>query len=154
MNMTRLSMLTLLALCQSAALADSHILEIHAVAQKQDATTKWYSRSLPNAAPEAVFLEREILMDESAVEAAWVEHNQDGDPMVRVKFTADGTRLFGEITEKLHPNRRLGFVVAGQLISAPVIRVPIFGGDAIISGMLNETEASRIAGELSQKRAQ
>ncbi len=62
-----------------------------------------------------------------------------GTPTIRVDFTADGKKLFGDITSN-NVGHLLGIFLDGKLISAPIIRDKIIDGTAIISG--NFTAAS------------
>jgi preprotein translocase subunit SecD len=126
------------------------LLEIHAVATSRDATKKMYSLTHEGNAPEMIALEPEILLDAMSVKAAWVEHDSEGSPFVQLELTKAGSEKFGELTEKFL-NRRIGFVFAGRLISAPVIRSPITGGSAILGGHQSEEEAAEIAAKLDRR---
>ena len=71
-----------------------------------------------------VRLEPEILLDETAVERVSVlptGENFDGPLGIGVWMTEAGGEKFGEVTGK-NVGRRLGIVIAGRLVSAPVIR--------------------------------
>lgn len=70
------------------------------------------------------------------------------EPLVSVKFTTEGAKLFGDIT-KAHVGEQLGIFLDGDLISAPVINEPITGGTAIISGNFALEEARALAQNLS-----
>lgn len=70
------------------------------------------------------------------------------EPLVAVKFTAEGGTLFADIT-KVNVGKQLGIFLDGELISAPVINEPITGGTAIISGNFTVDEARSLAQNLS-----
>ena len=123
------------------------IFEIHAVAPKVDATRKWYSYDRGDGSVEKLALEPEILLDQRSIKAAWVEHDAEGLPVVWIKLTAAGAQKFGEITEKLI-NKRFAIVFQGHLISAPVIRSVIYGGDLMLHAA-NENEAAEMAAKLN-----
>jgi SecD/SecF fusion protein len=66
---------------------------------------------------------------------------------VQMKFDGEGAKQFGKITEA-NVGHRFAIVIDGEVISAPVIRTPIHGGDAIITGRFSETEARGLASVL------
>jgi preprotein translocase subunit SecD len=137
------------AFIHSSPAPSPSLLEIHAVATSPDATKKLYSLTREGNAPEMIALEPEILLDAMSVKAAWVEHDSEGNPFVRLELTKAGADKFGEATEK-YLNKRIGFVFAGRLISAPVIRSQITGGSAILEGHQSEEEAAQTAAKLDR----
>ena len=66
---------------------------------------------------------------------------------VQMKFDGEGAKKFGEITAA-NKGHRFAIVLDGVVISAPVIRDAIYGGDAIITGKFDETEARGLASVL------
>lgn len=70
------------------------------------------------------------------------------EPMVAVKFTDEGSKLFADIT-RTNVGKQLGIFLDGELLSAPVINEPITGGTAIISGSFTPEEARALAKDLS-----
>jgi SecD/SecF fusion protein len=69
-------------------------------------------------------------------------------PEILLRFNNEGAELFGQITEK-NVGRFLGIVLDGELKSAPVIKGPIRGGNASISGgMIDIKEAFELANVL------
>lgn len=70
------------------------------------------------------------------------------EPLVSVKFTDEGAKLFADITSA-HVGEQLGIFLDGELLSAPVINEPITGGTAVISGDFNPEEARSLAQNLS-----
>lgn len=67
--------------------------------------------------------------------------------MIILKFDSEGAKLFGELTGA-HTNERLAVVVDNEVISAPNLNEPIFGGSAEISGQFTETSARGLASAL------
>ncbi len=67
--------------------------------------------------------------------------------MIILRFDAEGTKLFGELTGA-HTHERLAMVVNGEVISAPVLRDAITIGTAEISGRFTEREAKAVAAAL------
>jgi len=70
------------------------------------------------------------------------------EPLVSVRFTAEGADLFADITRN-NVNRQLGIFLDGELLSAPNINEPITGGTAVISGGFTADEAKELAQNLS-----
>src|SRR5436190_2868119 len=66
---------------------------------------------------------------------------------VQMKFDSEGAKQFGKITEA-NVGHRFAIVLDGVIQSAPVIRTPIYGGDAVISGRFTEQEARGLASVL------
>jgi len=71
------------------------------------------------------------------VESATAMYLSEGsEPVVQLKFNAEGAQIFGEITaEAFGTGDPLDIVIDGQTISSPIVdEGPIYGGTAIISG--------------------
>lgn len=67
------------------------------------------------------------------VSKALVSTSQSGEWVVDLEFNDKGTRKFGDLTTKL-VGKPMAIFFNGELTSAPVIREPILGGRAQISG--------------------
>ncbi len=70
--------------------------------------------------------------------------DQNNQPVVSIRFDAAGARRFGDLTAE-NVGRRFAIVLDGRVISAPVIREPIPGGNAQISGNFTFESASDLA---------
>lgn len=70
------------------------------------------------------------------------------EPLVSVRFTAEGGELFADITRS-NVGEQLGIFLDGELLSAPVINEAITGGTAVISGSFTPDEARELAQNLS-----
>lgn len=70
------------------------------------------------------------------------------EPLVAVRFTNEGSDLFGDIT-RANVGEQLGIFLDGELLSAPVINEAITGGTAIISGGFTPEEARDLAQNLN-----
>src|SRR5436189_853735 len=70
--------------------------------------------------------------------------NSPGNWQVAIEFTANGARIFGEITEQ-NVGRHLAIVLDGVLQSAPRINERIPGGRAVITGQFTVDEAGDLA---------
>lgn len=71
------------------------------------------------------------------------DHNT-GAPFVTLTFDADGGELFGQLTEE-YVGRQVAIFLDGQVISAPVVQQPIYGGEAVITGSGDLEEARTLA---------
>lgn len=67
---------------------------------------------------------------------------------IDVEFTAEGARLFEEITAR-NIGRPLPILLDGQMISAPIVQDKIIGGRAVISGQFSDQEAKNLASLLN-----
>jgi protein-export membrane protein SecD len=69
---------------------------------------------------------------------------QNNEPVVSFKFDSNGGRRFGDAT-KANVNKPFAIVLDGKVISAPVIREPILGGQGVISGSFTTQTANDLA---------
>jgi preprotein translocase subunit SecD len=69
---------------------------------------------------------------------------QFGEPNVSIRFDAEGSRIFEDITGR-NVGKRLAIILDGNVYSAPVIKDKIGGGDAMISGGFSLDEAKDLA---------
>lgn len=69
---------------------------------------------------------------------------QTNEPVVTFRFDTLGGKRFGDITRD-NVGRPFAIVLDGKVISAPVIREPILGGNGQISGNFTVTEANDLA---------
>ena len=66
-------------------------------------------------------------------------------------MTAEGKGRLAALT-RLHKGERLGMIVDGVLVTAPVIRAAITEGRALVTGHFSEEEARRIAAGVMAER--
>jgi SecD/SecF fusion protein len=66
---------------------------------------------------------------------------------VALQLDREGANLFGQLTEA-HVGKRFAIVLDGRVQSAPVIREPIYGGHASITGDFSEEEVRNLASVL------
>jgi preprotein translocase subunit SecD len=69
---------------------------------------------------------------------------QDNEPVVSFRFDTAGAKRFADTTQQ-HVREYLAIVLDGKVISAPVIREPILGGNGIISGSFTTESAKDLA---------
>jgi len=102
---------------------------------------------------ETVHLQKKSLLDQSAIRSASVSTNafigQPTDIVVDFTLTPNGKKQFAKITRE-NIGRRLAIMVDGNIVSAPVIRSEISGGQGQISGNFTEEEAKNLAVKISQ----
>lgn len=70
------------------------------------------------------------------------------EPQVLLEFNSEGAEIFKELTEK-NVGKRLAIFIDDVLISAPVVREPISGGKAQITGRFTTDEAKTLARNLN-----
>ena len=88
-------------------------------------------------------------LESAALEFAGGQGGQlANEPVVSVRFTAEGAQLFETITRE-NTGEFLAIFLDGELMSAPRINEPISGGQAIISGGFDAEEARELARNLS-----
>lgn len=66
------------------------------------------------------------------------------EPVVALKFNAEGTKKFSEITRR-NLGKPLAIIIDGQTISAPTVQTTIDNGNAIITGIEDIKEAKQLA---------
>ncbi len=69
---------------------------------------------------------------------------RSGEPVVNFKFNSTGARKFAQATTE-NVGQRFAIVLDNQVISAPVIREPIIGGQGQISGSFTVQSANDLA---------
>ena len=81
----------------------------------------------------------------------YAEHgrNQIGEPVVLVHFNEKGKQIFCDISTA-YVGKQMAIAVGGKIVTAPVIREPICGGTAQISGGFSEEEAKKMAQDLNE----
>lgn len=71
-----------------------------------------------------------------------------GEPIVNLNFNDDGAELFEQITRE-NVGKTVAIYLDGQVISAPVVREAITGGQAQISGSFTPEEGKLLVGRLN-----
>lgn len=100
---------------------------------------------------EVLYVADSVLLDENDVARALVAV-RDGTPEVELFFTVEGRERWARATE-LRLGKRIGMLVDGELISAPLVRRPITVGRALLQGSFSDEEAQRIARGLGRQRS-
>lgn len=99
---------------------------------------------LKNREGNPVVVEDDVLMTGDAVADARVGFDQTNMAEVNLSFTSLGGKTFGKITSE-NVQRQMAIILDGVVYSHPVIREPIWGGQAQISGGFTVEEAQQLA---------
>ncbi len=86
-----------------------------------------------------LYVAKEVLLDNTAVQSATFDKNKLGYPQIEVSFTDTGRKQFAEITRQ-HIHQRLAMVIDGKLWMAPVIQTEISEGKANVTGTFSDEE--------------
>lgn len=92
----------------------------------------------------AIVLFSEALLDGSTIQRAQVSNDQFGKPEVDFTLNMEGGKKFSKITE-VNVGKRMAIVLDGKILSMPVIRERIPGGQVRISGNFTLKEAQDLA---------
>ncbi len=95
---------------------------------------------------EPVLLEKQAVLAGDALANATVTFSQSefNEPVVALKFNAEGAKKFAEITTN-NVGKRLAIVLDGKVQSAPRIKEPIPSGEAVITGRFAVEQAQDLA---------
>ena len=94
-----------------------------------------------------IVVQKRVLVSGDTLTDAQATFDQYGAPAVNFKFDTVGARRFGDAT-KSNVGRRFAIVLDNAVISAPVIREPILGGQGIITGSFTTDSANELALQL------
>lgn len=79
------------------------------------------------------------------LEKAGVVFDQNtGEPQVSLSFSKEGTKKFADITKR-NVGKRVAIVLDNQVISDPVVNVPILDGNAVITGGFTTDQAKALS---------
>jgi len=95
---------------------------------------------------------RAVLMDGAAVLRAGIEMDAFGHRTIGIELTPEGARQFESFTAS-NILRQLAIVANGRVLSAPVVRGAIPGGNLQVSGRMTADEAHQIVAALNKAPA-
>lgn len=99
----------------------------------------------PDGSPFLYLIEKRIMISgESLIDAQPSVDARTNQPVVTFRFDSRGAKKFGDVTSQ-NVNRPFAIVLDGEVISAPVIREPILGGNGQISGNFTFQTANDLA---------
>jgi preprotein translocase subunit SecD len=92
-----------------------------------------------------ILVQKQVMVSGSDLTDAQATFDQrTGEPVVSFKFNTTGARRFAQVTQE-NVNRPFAIVLDKEVISAPVIREPILGGQGQISGNFTVESANDLA---------
>jgi preprotein translocase subunit SecD len=91
-----------------------------------------------------IYLHPEVVVSNEDIAQSWVV--QDGPEQfgVSVQFLPAGAERMKQATAT-HVGRPMAILIDGAVVMAPVVRSPITGDSAVITGKFTQAEAERIA---------
>lgn len=95
-----------------------------------------------------IALKRRILVSGDQLTDAQQSFDQDGQPVVSIKFNSTGAKRFGRVTQE-NTGKPFAMILDGSVLSAPNINEPILGGQAQIMGNFTVDSANQLAISLS-----
>ncbi len=87
-------------------------------------------------------------LDGKYLKNAQLIFGQNGNPEVSIQFDEEGSKLFEKITKE-NIDKVIAIYLDGSVISAPVVREAISGGQAQITGNFTPEEAKQLVGRLN-----
>ncbi|MDE2064078.1 MAG: protein translocase subunit SecD, partial [Bradyrhizobium sp.] len=100
---------------------------------------------LPEVNGQKLVIRKQVLVSGGDLSDAQTGFDQrSGEPVVNFKFNSTGARKFAQATTE-NVGQRFAIVLDNQVISAPVIREPIIGGQGQISGSFTVQSANDLA---------
>ena len=91
-----------------------------------------------------VAVKRRVMVSGEQLIDAKQTFDQDGRPIVSIKFNSAGARRFGKATQE-NVNKPFAIILDDKVLSAPNINEPILGGQAQISGNFTVDTANQLA---------
>jgi preprotein translocase subunit SecD len=92
----------------------------------------------------SIVVQKRVMVSGDSLTDARAEIQSGGEPVVAFKFDSVGARRFGDAT-KSNVGKRFAIVLDGKVISAPVIKSAILGGQGIIEGSFTTQSANDLA---------
>jgi len=102
------------------------------------------SQVLPMVDGGAIAVKRRVMVSGDQLVDARQAFDQDGQPIVSIKFNTAGARRFGRVTQE-NVGKPFAIILDDKVLSAPNINEPILGGQAQISGSYTVESAGQLA---------
>ena len=102
------------------------------------------SQVLPMVDGGAIAVKRRVMVSGDQLVDARQAFDQDGQPIVSIKFNTAGARRFGRVTQE-NTGKPFAIILDDKVLSAPNINEPILGGQAQISGSYTVESANQLA---------
>lgn len=99
------------------------------------------------------YVEHRIQLGGDTIQNAFVSYDSmTSQPRISLEFDAQGTKIFGQVTESYSPQgnirRAMAIILDDKLYSAPMINEAIYSGRAEISGAFTPEEAQQLVNVL------
>jgi preprotein translocase subunit SecD len=91
-----------------------------------------------------IVYKRSVLTGRELVDAQPGFDIRTNEPVLSFRFSADGARRFGQVTQE-NVGKPFAIVFDNEVLSAPIIREPILGGSGQISGGFTVQDAADMA---------
>jgi preprotein translocase subunit SecD len=95
-----------------------------------------------------IAVKRRVMVSGDQLTDARQTFDQDGRPVISIKFNTAGARRFGRVTQE-NVNKPFAIILDDKVLSAPNINEPILGGQAQISGSFTVQSATDLAVSLA-----
>jgi preprotein translocase subunit SecD len=102
------------------------------------------SQVLPQVQGGFIAVKRRVMVSGDQLVDARQGFDQDGRPVVEIKFNPEGARRFGRVTQE-NVNKPFAIILDDKVLSAPNINEPILTGSAQISGGFTVQSANELA---------
>jgi preprotein translocase subunit SecD len=91
-----------------------------------------------------IAVKRRVMVSGDQLVDAKQSFDQNGQPVVSIRFNTAGARRFGRVTQE-NVNKPFAIILDDKVLSAPNINEPILGGQAQISGNFTVETANQLA---------
>ena len=108
----------------------------------------YVSRYQYNTYTNVLYVQKIVLLDQTAIKSARVRMDSFGQPIIDINFTDAGAKRFAEVTQQ-NVHKRLAIVIDGQLCEAAIIAEPILGGRVSIAGSFSKQEAADLVQKIN-----
>ncbi|MGL4730093.1 MAG: protein translocase subunit SecD [Clostridium sp.] len=88
--------------------------------------------------------EKNVILTGKDVKNAVAHYDDEGKPVVALEFNDEGTKKFADATTK-NVGKQIAISMDEELLTNPQVNQPITDGKAVITGMKNLEEATKIA---------
>ncbi|MDQ3074733.1 MAG: protein translocase subunit SecD [Pseudomonadota bacterium] len=102
------------------------------------------SQVLPMVEGGAIAVKRRVMVSGDQLIDARQAFDENGAPVVSIKFNAAGARRFGRVTQE-NTGKPFAIILDNKVLSAPNINEPILGGQAQIMGSYTVESANQLA---------
>jgi preprotein translocase subunit SecD len=117
-------------------------LNFHLLGEPGDASGKIFP--LAEDPQQKITVDRRAIITGDMLDSAQPSFDQNGQPVISFRMNNTGARRFCDVTRN-NVNKPFAIVLDNEVLSAPVIREPICGGQGQISGGFSVQEATNLS---------